>query len=1390
MNIKAKKRRRVFVLVAAIMVGGASVGGLYQYRSFRYHRHLTEARAEGMAAAAAGDNVKAVNKLTEYLGKYNDDTEALSAFAKVRLKVEDEDSAYVRQAMGVLRRLIELEPNRAEERYTLMDLYLRSGFMTETIDTAQVLLDRDKMDVKALRAQALALEQLRKYAEAKKRADEWTAAAPEDLEGQFSVLRLMNRLQVPNGEIRQRGEDLAKAHPGDVRFQMVRAAALALTGDGKGASEALAALAKQPPSDAALALHLVGQLDSMGMYGESLAVLQQAEKQGNASVHRLLVRRMWEAGRLDEVVRLTETLPVEGNQVDLRAIRALALAQSGKKDDAEAIWKDLSAETGDVTKAWAMTVGMGTGHASKATDLQKAYTEAIKRRRSDGYLYYFLGQTYAQLDEAEQAVRAWEVASELCNTWSMPLLRLSELRLGQRRFDAAKEAAMGALRRSPNDVATTMNFARVVTESIQAGEGGDAQQILKYVDQVQQQAPGEEQTLMMKALLLAGSGQKDKAAATVRGALALPKPPSEQMLLKLAVISRAHGLGLEQSCLDLSEKAHGVSPDLALARASELVEKGKGADAVESLKSARAKSGSPDALAWKLATARLLDLAGDGGAKPAWAELAEHNPDALAIQRAALEARSVRADRELSDKIIDRMHGISGDDGIVWKVARAKWILAGRPDEKDLVKASQLLNEAIRVDGDGVETRVLLAQVLERLGNTAGASEQMGVAAQKDGGSAPVVLQYARLLQARGNAGQARQQLDKLLEQGKLSPEQKTAAAILLLQQGASDRALPVLKSIETPSDEVQMLLAAAYRLQGQPEKAGDIYRQLVAAKPGVGTIRAMADFLDSQGRRAEAESTLSMLDKLDLKPGTKEALLAEYLSAHGRGQEAVQKLREATTKAPDMAAAWRGLVLQLVALGKGDEAVTAAADGLRSVKQDEVLSGAVQHGELLKAAAADPLLVGVACGLATNPKNAAAAEALRAVLEAKRTKGDPKALATKLRALADQDPRSLPLQLLAMNVCIAAGQLDDAVALGTRASAAFPNEAEPIAFTIEALVRDTRPGQADRWSRIADLAQALRERSKGDPLAADMAAASAQLNLGHADQAIATLRPHLQRIQAEPKKYPVAIMTYAQAQLRAGRADDAAQLLWPLAQQAKEWRQVWMQLAMANPDGPKAAAWLQKVETVVPADDAQERTALSEAWAFLGHRLGKPEYRAHGTEILDAVLRGQGPGAEAMVARGMHYEQDNDAVNAERMYRAAIAKQPDHWVALNNLAMVLVRKGEKLDEAVQLASAAVKAQPGDPNPYDTLAAAQQKAKAYDAAIASMRQAVKLQPANLDWRVHLAEIQLESGRRADAARTLTEIDALPDAGPVPPSVAPRLESLRAAVTKQASAQGS
>lgn len=108
----------------------------------------------------------------------------------------------------------------------------------------------------------------------------------------------------------------------------------------------------------------------------------------------------------------------------------------------------------------------------------------------------------------------------------------------------------------------------------------------------------------------------------------------------------------------------------------------------------------------------------------------------------------------------------------------------------------------------------------------------------------------------------------------------------------------------------------------------------------------------------------------------------------------------------------------------------------------------------------------------------------------------------------------------------------------------------------------------------------------------------------------------------------------------------------------------------------------------------------------------------------------------------------------AMKTYETILQIQPDHAVALNNLAYMMAETGGDLDEALTLAQRARQKLPNDLNVADTLGWIYIKKNLSDNAIGIFRDLVARQPDNSTFHYHLAMAFYQKGDRLQARKAL------------------------------------
>jgi tetratricopeptide (TPR) repeat protein len=144
-----------------------------------------------------------------------------------------------------------------------------------------------------------------------------------------------------------------------------------------------------------------------------------------------------------------------------------------------------------------------------------------------------------------------------------------------------------------------------------------------------------------------------------------------------------------------------------------------------------------------------------------------------------------------------------------------------------------------------------------------------------------------------------------------------------------------------------------------------------------------------------------------------------------------------------------------------------------------------------------------------------------------------------------------------------------------------------------------------------------------------------------------------------------------------------------------------------------------------------------------------------------EQVLKRQSGDAVSRVKLGMIYQRLGDTDRAAASYRAALKTNPDLPPAANNLAMIELRRGRNLDEALALSRKAVALAPEVPQFHDTLGQVLQARGDQGGAIAATEKATTLKPPQADIWYHLGRLYEDAGRKDPAVkayRRALEID--------------------------------
>lgn len=1344
-----RRKHRIIILVTLLVVVIAGGGGAVFFRQQFLDQRALANRERGMEAAQAGKHRDALHSLGSYLQRFGqkEDAEALYEYAYARLNIPLPNARHISQSIALLLQVLEIDPNYTKAQHELLDLYVRAQYGQETLDLAQKVLERDPGDVRALGAKARALAMLRDFDEALVHARQISELDPENTDNHFLVLALMENASAPDAEMLAYAGNQPGLQPGTTKYQLVEAVAHHLAGDNGRAREFASEAAQSVEAGSDDVPVTVNLLNRFGLYDDSLELLARtAPGSDNVQLLQLYCQRLFESGNIAELLAQTGDKPYAELDSTLLAIRGMALGREKNTAELETIAAELDARSDDtVADAWAPLLrAVWLGGAQSPQEVVRICSEAVEAEPGNPYFHYFQGLAYEQLGEREQAITAWQNAVRAAPAWIDPVLRGAGLLASIGRHGEAVSLVQEAMRRAPQNVSVAAASAEIIGSNIDALSEENQRNLLALADQVQQASPNEPRTLPLLVEMRARTGDTAAAKSTLQAALDAGQPLPEATLLKLAQISDTHDLGLAQACFDAIGAAVGQTPATVLAQALSALRSGDAEGGRRLLAEAAAES--PDNPQWKLMTAQYLDAAGSPDTTAAWAAVVNEDMNNAAVLQRILDSRRAWDDTGLIDRVIEKLKTITGEGGVTWRVARARWLLLTDTSQKAAAEAASLLNDTLRTSLPEAQRYTLLATAMERLNNVQGAIDRLEQAVEIAPDSAAVRFELARLYGDSGRGNQASIHLDHVLNAATAQPADRRRAAALLARQGNVQRAIDVLLQLHPEEERAaprDMLLAQLYRRAGQYENAEAICRRLLEDEPNVGVIEFTADLLASQGRRDEGREVLARLDALEETPaGVREMILAEFNRFYGDPAEAGRWYEAALEADNDNPIIWRRNLAYLVRAGKVGDALARLPEAAAACPAETAFATLNEQAGLLEGlrdnAIASPFI------LAAIEQPGSLDRALRA-LEVVRDSAatGQETLAIEFRRLAEQNPTFLTLKMQLVRLYAALNRHKDAASLADQSMRDFPNEIEPALLAAEAHAAN------EDWVNALGAAREWRRRAPGNPDAADLMIATAQIRLDRSTEAIDTISPYLARESGDPNQFSPMFASQARALINAGRAPEAAELLQPRLDKASPWRMLWIQLAVLDlPDNALAAEWLDQVAPLIPEDAIEERLALASAWYELAAKTSDPGHKQKAQGLIQALAQRPDVNGMTLFALGVTAERDGNPEAAEEHYRRALELDPTLNVAKNNLAMRYVTDNKNLDQALQLAQEITQADPNNANYHDTLGQVHAARGDLDAAIQALEKAAQLQPRNREWT---DRAELFKQKKAEAA---------------------------------------
>ena len=817
MNFRKRTRRRRVALLAVVLLGYSVLVAAYLLRDRQTQREAARSRGSGQIALARGNYGEALEALNTYIRQGGgNDVEALYDYSQARRRIQLPESGHLLDSINILRRVVKLQPDHVEGYHDLLSLCAQAGFQTEVVEVADQRLQYAPGDTIAFESKAVALARSNRNVEALTVAKRWLELDPTSLDANMLVLSLLHQTYGPSeeliGQLRY-WQDRTE----DPRYAVLKGFAYRLLGDPQRAASWYRSSAITAADDLDLVWQIVALFDDLELFEDSLSLLQrESNRRGNARVTREYLRRLWQSGRNREIVARLGDL--QRCDTELLALGTMSLHQLGHMPQAATVLKALGSRGrhDPIARAWlALLSHVVDRQPIDSLQLQRDCQLALSSDADNPYFHYFQAHAYTLMGETEMALSSWKRAANAAPDWASPRIRIAQVLIalpGQ--GNQAIDAAQAAYRRVPGSRVTAVTLALAWQAALPSGSDDIQDALLALTQQLQQR--GEPQILPVAVALLAQEGQTQEALMTLRRGLGTMPPPSMSTLLELMSVSEEFSLDAQNDCIERIRQLYGDSVELTYARAAAMHQRDQSQQGLQLLDDALTDADPDYVLPLEMAKARYRELINDVAAADAWMQLGNAHPQNLGVQRAVLAAEAALSDREFANLSIERLRMLTGEQGIRWRLARARWLLGAVGGEAEAAAdAAIILRGLVQTCPQLPEARLLFASALERLGKTTGAADQLSLAASLQEDLPSLHLEAAYRYVELGDEEQTRFHLDRALRCPSLTDAQRQHL------QGLSRQLDSDAVAVEQLSTGRKDLVSLSIRTQhGMPEQS------------------------------------------------------------------------------------------------------------------------------------------------------------------------------------------------------------------------------------------------------------------------------------------------------------------------------------------------------------------------------------------------------------------------------------------------------------------------------------------------------------------------------------------------------------------------------------------
>ena len=1301
---KSRAGRRRLILVLAVLVCGAALGGAYALKQARLAANMDRWLAEATTAYGQGRYAEALEPFSRYVSRDRTDVEVLLSFADTRRRLPTPNGSHLTQARSIIQTALAIEPDSLRGCVMLMQVYTDGRLLTEAKLAAEQVREIDSTNIEAHQTLVWVARETNSVAEAQTAAMRMAEAIPDDIAVQLAAFDTLMAI----GAVPEALEEFIAQREGRfagrlglelmrVSWMLTRLGRLPESDPGYAALQAeiesaINAAAAMPAGAAVEASKLVQFFDIFGQGNSPICRSAMDRFLADTAIAPDLVgfaaQRAWSQGDAAEAGRLV--LAHAGDLADADEALLGWLALSGLPE-ADAAIERLGMRTSESAKDWldlARTASaIERGDLAAATDAMPTLVD--RNSALPLVLAYLRGGLAEANGELSRAAEVWEDLLRGAPFWHVARAALGRVYFAlDRPLDARRELRLVAR--------TTDPLLRLRVE-VAIDEQGldrpelDAPDSFETTTRVMGEWPDSTALLALAARAALATGRTTEAAALADRVLSADLSQDGHDVVQLVeALDRSDPQRADAIRAALGPVA--TDPLTIYTLATDDARAGKPAEGLARLEEGLATAQDADRLQWDCMLASYLDAIGDPGAPARLLELSAKYPDERNAQLVALLSRSAWVDPEPLGVVIERLRRAAGEQNPQWRVFRGRRTLA-LLDPADPTAAEQargVMFDLVEITNDRPRDAVAaetFARAAEIAGDADRAADYLLRAVRADPGDFERRLRLINTLLPRaGRMDEARQFAADLTQLGLRTSTQVRARAQTLERFGLRAEAQEDWKLLADAGDPDAKIRSAMLLAETGSLDDADAMVEAVLASPELTDAlrRNAAQYLARRGRLGEGLALLEQLEETG-GPGGRDAAVAQYLMVNTDTLEQARDL-ESKARQQDSPVLWAATVQSYMNLRQFEDARRVFLLG-REAHPDAAELGALAR--LFNAReAGDPLAnlleVRAVIGEAASP----AAERIATLIDRRTSlQIDDARLVEALAALTEQDPGSA----MAWN----------ALALAQEAARDIPWMETTLRRALAALPAD--PNIANTATRLyaanGNPVQALaaagqwRARVRQPDYGADHAYAALLAEQDRMPEALEVLRPWTQNITENREHYPDDAFLLAALLGRTGESPAAVDLMLPLTGGTGRQLDLCIRVASYLSDLATRQQWLEDLTTrvVEVGDPALGVSLATESWEWAVAGGLEPEQVLRVAERCESLLgkpAGGHFGVRQFAAMARAELGQYEAVVAH--YRTMLEEQPDRPEVRNNLADALLHVEGGAEEALTLANTAV----------------------------------------------------------------------------------------------------